>query len=249
MVNRVIFITGASGALGSAICSQSIETNEVKMAPVRRDLSNSYLNNLKEQVDASRDAELVLVHCGWDTTDRTALAQSRSKEETIRLSDHCAEQGIKLIFVSSRSASVNAQSNYGESKFIAENYVLSTGGICIKPGLILFNPPAGLQRKLLVLSRFGVGLRFFPRSKIAVTDIQKVVDEINKLIYGELGNSLLIPLVDGQVDLNVLCSTSRARHFLIIPVPLRLLRRITRIIGIVSSKSVGVHDSLSAIID
>lgn len=249
MVNRVSLITGASGALGSVICNQLVRTNEVKIVTVRRDSSNSYLNNFKEQVDANRDSELVLVHCGWDTTDRTALAQSRSKEETIKLSDHCAERGIKMIFISSHSASENAQSNYGEAKFIAENYVLSTGGICIKPGLILFEPPAGLQRKLLVFSRFGIGLNFFPKSKITVTEIQNVLYEINKLICGETWNSSTISLTDRQVDLNVLCSAIRAKHFLTIPVPLRLLRRITRIIGIMSRKSIGVHDSLSAIID
>ena len=99
MNSKRCYVTGANGALGSEICVALLSANGIDVVALRRDEYNSYLPDLELHGQTEINAPKFLIHCGWDTSDRTLAAQSNSKSETVKLAQYCREHEIKLIFI------------------------------------------------------------------------------------------------------------------------------------------------------
>jgi len=249
MNSKRCYVTGANGALGSEICVALLLMNGIDVVALRRDENNSYFPDLELHSQAKNNAPKFLIHCGWDTSDRTLAAQSNSKSETVKLAQYCREQEIKFIFISSQSATLGTRSHYGEMKFVAEQLVAEHGGLSLRPGLILFNPPAGIQKKLCAFSKYGIRIKFFPNMTVSVIAVRDLVGYLMSILNEGAFSTSNAKVTNRLVPINSLTDLSRHRFGVVIPIPLRLLNSIVRCLGLFCSRAQAIDDSLSAILD
>jgi len=99
----------------------------------------------------------------------------------MELAYFCAKASIRFVFVSSQSASANAKSAYGRSKFSAESVVISCGGVVVHPGLILFDQPSRLQRYLEIVARLPFRVLVIPDPSLSVIPVNKLADSIEMI--------------------------------------------------------------------
>jgi len=126
----------------------------------------------------------VLVHCAWDLSlKRSCESYDANVINSIKLFRSAKDAGvIKFVFISSMSSYDGCQSTYGNQKLEVEKYVLSLGGIVIRPGLIwgekssggMFSTLNKLARRLPIIPLIGTGKNFLFLSHI---------DDLSNLIY------------------------------------------------------------------
>ena len=248
MHSKRCYVTGASGALGSEIRNQMHLTDGIEIVALCRDANNSYLHDLQIHDQEKITVDKFLVHCGWDTTDRTLAAQSKSKSETLKIAKYCQEHEIRMIFISSQSAVLGTRSNYGTMKIVAEQLVAEHNGTSLKPGLILFNPPAGIQKKLRAPSVYRIRVKLYPNVTISVIEVSDLIRDLRIAINeGSLSRSTTA-LSNRSVSINSLTDSTQHRFCLVIPIPLRLLQTIIRFVGLIRGRVLAIDDSLSAIL-
>ena len=247
MNSKRCYVTGASGALGSEISIALHSLTDLEVVPLRRNENNTYIPNLQlRNQDGNRDPKF-LVHCGWDTGNRTLAAQSNSKTETLEIAQYCQEHEIKMIFISSQSAILGTQSNYGAMKFEAEKIVAEHDGTSVRPGLILFNPPAGIQKKLYAFSFYGIRIKFYPNVKISVIAVRDITKYLTSIIGEDIPIGSTATLRNESMPLNALTDLSQRRFGVVIPIPLKLLHAVVRLVGLMRGRVLAIEDSLSAI--
>ena len=249
MISKRCYVTGANGALGSEICVALLSANGIDVVALRRDEYSSYLLDLEMHGQTEINAPKFLIHCGWDTSDRTLVAQSNSKSETVKLAQYCQEHEIKLIFISSQSAVLDTRSNYGAMKFMAEKLVTEHGGMSLRPGLIQFNPPAGIQKKLCAFSKYGVRIKFYPNMTVSVIAVHDLVGYLMSILNEGTFSTSYANVTNRSVPINSLTELSKRRFGVVIPIPLRLLHSVIQFLGLFSSRAQAIDDSLSAILD
>ena len=237
---RQIYITGASGALGNRLMSlMNSSSSAVKAIAIPRDSKGCYVPALCEEEQSISHGENLrfVVHCGWNTKDRSPESQESCVKRTATLAEYCSRRGIKVVFVSSISARHGGVNNYGRAKFRAEQIVHSFGGESIRPGLILFEEPQGLQRRLNQLSRFPVTLEIHPDVPITVISIISLVEEILHRCDSRALNNRPIESSNVQATLNLLLRSDVGTTKWTIRFRLSVLKRVcyllcrTRLLG------------------
>jgi len=248
MYKKRVYVTGASGALGSEICIALLSRIDLEVVALHRDENNTYIDDLRLRNQEENKVPKFLIHCGWDTRVRTLDAQSNSMSETLKIAQYCREHEIKMIFISSQSAVLGTQSNYGAMKFAAEKLVAEHDGMSLRPGLILFDPLAGVQKKLCALSLYGIRIKLYPNVKMTVITVRDLIQFLMSIVdegalrksQAEVGNEL--------VSINSLTNSSRHRFYVVIPIPLKLLHSVVRFVGLIRGRVLAIDDSLSAIL-
>ena len=248
MHSKRCYVTGASGALGSEIRNQLHLTDGIEIVALCRDANNSYFHDLQIHDQEKITVDKFLVHCGWDTRDRTLAAQSKSKSETLNLAKYCQEHEIRLIFISSQSAVLGTRSNYGTMKIVAEQLVAEHNGISLKPGLILFNPAAGIQKKLCAPSLYRLRVKLYPNVNISVIEISDLIHDLRIAFNESTLSGSIVAVRNRSVPINSLTELPRHRFHLVIPIPLRLLHSVIRLVGLIRGHVLAIDDSLSAIL-
>jgi dTDP-4-dehydrorhamnose reductase len=247
MINKRCYVTGARGSLGIQVCKSLLSSDVAEVIKLLRDHDNSYLQDL-EVHEASRDnVERFLIHCGWETVNRDFVEQEKSKSESIKLAQYCKDQKINMIFISSQSATYDANSNYGSMKYEAELGVAALGGKCLKPGLIRFNPPAGISKKIASLSQYRIRIRLYPNPTISVVNAEDVGDFIVGLVAGENLGKKLTDISNESTTLNSLTYVSAKHPYITIKVPLKSVVLLFRLASRVNNKARDILDSLMAI--
>lgn len=241
-------MTGANGALGSEICISLHSLIDLEVVPLCRNENNSYFPNLQLCNQDGNSVSKFLIHCGWDTGDRTFAAQSNSKSQTLKLAQYCREHEIKMIFISSQSAVLGTRSNYGAMKFEAEKLVTERDGMSLRPGLILFNPPAGIQKKLCTFSKYGVRIKFYPNVTVSVIAVRDLVEYLMSILNEEALRKSRTAVRNELVSINSLTDSSQHRFYIVVPIPLKLLYFIVRFVGLIRGRVHAIEDSLSAIL-
>ncbi len=205
-----------------------------------RDNDDSYVNDLVAANNTPINHELVLIHCGWNTKNRSWAAQKRNFEETKLISEFCQLRNIQLIFISSQSAT--SHSNYGEMKNRAEASVLLNGGLVLRPGLIIFEQPSGLQKIMAstVLSTFPIRLN--PDVSIRTVSIMKLINFITELIDGKVPLNRTVDFFDQTISINSLAGKTFSR-FVKIPVPIGIVKRVLKTSGRFSQRLYSLYDS------
>jgi len=180
---KKVYITGSSGMLGRTFVKALNRESKHDVTCLSRDSSGSYVTSLRHLEDSVQDRKITrtLIHCGWNTRARSQAEQTACTEATRQLADFCSEASIQFVFVSSQSASTNAKSIYGQCKFSAESAAIDAGGIVIRPGLILFDPPSRLQRYLEIVARLPVRVSVNPDPSLLVISANELADSIEMI--------------------------------------------------------------------
>lgn len=243
-----VYVSGANGNLGSEIVNRLSVTSNTEVIALKRDSRNSYIEDLLRRDDDSFIGKKSFIHCGWNVTNRTLEAQKLSAQDTEYLSKICNLRSITMIFLSSASANSESLSNYGAMKCLAEKSVSKSGGIVLRPGLVLFSSPKGIQQKLENLSNGFVSVRFLPNipvSTIGIIDLLKVIECILHRPDDEVGKNQLRNIF---VPINTLCrplNTTKRRVYVYIPI--KLLNFVLKYLGVFNKNLASIHDSVKSV--
>lgn len=207
---------------------------------VLRDIDDSYVNNLVTATMATTNQKQFLVHCGWNTSDRTLAAQKRNCDETILVSEYCQLQNIQMVFISSQSAS--SQSNYGEMKKQAEAGVLINEGIVLRPGLIIFERSSGIQKILTNKIFFVLPIRFSPDILVKTITSLNLTNFITELIDGKKLQNRIVDLFDQTMTINSVTGKAFS-HRMKISVPVKMVKPLLKILGRFNRRFYALYDS------
>ncbi len=159
-----LVVTGATGYIGSRLCAVAVSRGVRVTALSRR--KPALTEAPWQRFDLHSDEPLslppdatALIHLAATTTPDFDVA--REVAAVHRLVRACQNTGVRLIFVSSQTASPTAATAYGRSKWRIEQDVRAAGGCVVRPGQVyggaaegLFGSLIGMVKKLPVLPAF-----------------------------------------------------------------------------------------------
>lgn len=138
-MKRVV-ITGGNGFIGSHLAKAcaaegwsvtALSRNTARSANDEKIIHASY--SLGERFTYAGD---VLIHCAYDRNQ--ASPRNFNVETTARLFDEARNAGFtKIVFMSSLSASADAQTSYGAQKYLTEERLDISRDLVIRPGLVV----------------------------------------------------------------------------------------------------------------
>jgi len=184
-----IAITGANGFLGTHLVNlfrlNGVEVISMVRSPKDRNDVEFSLQDFSSKSEIFVDLNIsVLVHCAWDLSLKGSCeSYDTNVTNSIKLFRSAKDAGvIKFVFISSMSSYSGCQSTYGNQKLEVEKYVLSLGGIVIRPGLIwgekssggMFSTLNKLARRLPIIPLIGAGKNFLFLSHI---------DDLSNLVF------------------------------------------------------------------
>jgi nucleoside-diphosphate-sugar epimerase len=160
----IILITGANGFIGSHLAHAALVygfvvkalARSIESIPIAIPHEHRYAGNFPDEIpgDALNNTDVV-VHCAAFMKNGRKLAQAINVDGTLRLADMALQKKVgTFIFLSSQSAKSDAVSDYGWSKYAAEQALLSQFShsgmniIIIRPGLVTGPGQQGLYPRL-----------------------------------------------------------------------------------------------------
>ncbi len=149
MLNQKVAITGSNGFIGSAL-KQAFIQKGIEVVGLCRNprLENDIefdLTNIAKFSKIPNDVDTV-IHTAYTTTAKDlkqAFQDNISGSKA--LFDYCHARSIRIIFLSSCSAHVKAQSFYGKSKYQLEGF-LNINDTIIRPGFVIGD--GGIYKRL-----------------------------------------------------------------------------------------------------
>ena len=242
-----IYVSGANGNLGSKIVNRLSAEPDTSVSLLRRDINNSYVADLLGQDNDSIIQEKVFIHCGWDVSNRKLEAQKESMEETKALARICESKNIRMVFLSSKSASDSSSSNYGAMKYSAEKHVLDSGGVVLRPGLILFDPPRGIQKRIVSLRKNLIQIKFQPDIILETIDVERLLDEIEAVVRTPEIFGKAHGIRNEFIGLNQLAVNSDKKSGIVVHIPLWIVKKFLEYTKSYNTKIYSLHDSFKAI--
>jgi nucleoside-diphosphate-sugar epimerase len=147
----VCIITGASGFVGGQLAA-AFERDGWRIRRWSSAATGENNFRLGEEIDPKRlEGAQALVHCAYDFRPRAREAiYSINVEGSRELFEAARRAAVpRIIFVSSLSAFPGCRSLYGQAKLEIESFALSSGALCLRPGLVYANQPGGVFGKLV----------------------------------------------------------------------------------------------------
>ena len=246
--NLTVYLSGAQGNLGSEIAIRLESRSEVQLVKLKRDSENSYVHALESFYENSPGGQTFLIHCGWDVSNRRIDKQEICLEDTQKLADFCQPRGIKMVFISSTSASNSAKSNYGKMKFRAQQSVLKAGGLVLRPGLVIFERPKGIQKYFELMKRSNFQVSFLPNANVTTINAEQLINEIESCLKDDTKRGLIECLGNNLSTLNALCTLPIGKSKRRLLIPLKPLALVLRLAGRLNGRMKSIDDSLRGII-
>ncbi len=173
-MTRVVAVTGASGFLGSRICSvltgDGWQVRRLVRSPSQDGLDEVHFV-LGERIDSEALAGVdVLIHAAYDLSVTSPRDIRRRNVAGTRLLLEAARTANvpRVIVISTMSAYDGTSQLYGRAKLAIERLAFEAGAAVIRPGLVYSAEPAGMAGALLRLTRLplvplvGAGARQYP---------------------------------------------------------------------------------------
>jgi NADH dehydrogenase len=152
-MGRLLAITGASGYIGRQLVVRATEAGWRVItlgrgAPPFPNLVHLHFDLESPAFPAFPERPDALIHLAYDTTEATA--EKADIPAAWVLADGLKDSGgeMRLVFVSSQTASHAAPTAYGRGKAAVEDILRSVGAIVVRPGLVFGGPQAGLWRSM-----------------------------------------------------------------------------------------------------
>lgn len=241
-------VTGASGYVGSALCTYLREKNQTVIELGRNSKPKFFLGeDLKPEILENAD---VLVHCAWDFKLKNKKDIWRiNVEGSKKLLE--AAKGKRTILISTLSAFDEAKSLYGKAKLEAEKTALETGATIVRPGLIFGKNAGGMVGSL---TRLVKKLPIIPtvraRQHFHLCHVKDLCELIYELSLTEAQSAPIIAASQKHVSFGQILKTiakSQNRRIFLLPVPyicaylgLRFLEAIGLNIGLRSDSLKGL---------
>lgn len=235
------YVSGAYGALGKSLILHLGSMKDIEIHPLTRDQNDSYMNDFKRAVQNLNGSNQYLIHCGWDTKDRTWKTQQNCLTDTVSIANFCASKDIKMIFISSQS--VFSMSNYGRSKLAAEQGVARAEGIIVRPGFIIFDNPSELQKSINLKLPSWMGFKTYPRVYVKTISEKCVTEALTNLIVLDEEKHEVIDLYDYHQSIESMMIKDSSSIRLTVPIPLMGVSFLLRWAGKVSPLMRSLHDS------
>ena len=152
-----LVVTGGTGYIGKRLCELAVARQERVTCWSRH--RPTAINVTWQAFELHADTAL---HLPPDTTALIHLAATttvadfdvdRETAAARRLATACQAAGARLIFVSSQTASPDAPTAYGRSKWLIEQMVLDASGTTVQPGQVYGGPEQALFGTLVRLVR------------------------------------------------------------------------------------------------
>jgi len=152
----VIALTGATGYIGRATVRAALSKGYGVVALGRHPLDHRGVGfqhyDLKDEGDLELPSGCVaILHLAADTQAGSRTNIDSEAKAAIRIARAAWEHDLPLVFVSSQTASPDAATDYGRSKWRVEQIVLETAGCIVRPGLVYGGAPRGLFGQLYSL--------------------------------------------------------------------------------------------------
>jgi NADH dehydrogenase len=208
--HNVLLITGATGYIGSRLTRRANDQGYIVKTLSRSHCGGippilaerRYFGSLPDQIPLKAfESVEVVIHCAAWTASGAAQAQRINVDGTIRLAELSLHMGVKnFIFLSSQSARPDALSDYGRSKYAAEQALLykfaHTGLniVILRPGLVTGHGDRGLYQRLCRMVDSWPILPLLEGGKSIVQPIH--IDDLCDAIFrccqidGELGGKI-----------------------------------------------------------
>lgn len=160
-----LVVTGGTGYIGARLCSLAVASHEKVTCLSRRPAIAPEVAWQAYELHGASPVHLppdtnALIHLAA-TTSSTDVDVDLEIAAARRLVTACQAVGARLIFVSSQTATPDAPTSYGRSKWLIEQLVLEAGGTVVQPGQVyggpeqaLFGTLVGLVASLPVLPAF-----------------------------------------------------------------------------------------------
>jgi nucleoside-diphosphate-sugar epimerase len=154
---RILAVTGASGYIGTRLCAAALEAGWDVLALSRRPPAHTryrfaFYDLAQPVAPGLLGGATALIHLASDTMTPEPNLQIELNA-CRRLLSQAQEAGIRLVYVSSQTAAPDSPTAYGCTKWSIEQFVLPTGGIVIRPGMVYGGNEAGLFGRLCALVR------------------------------------------------------------------------------------------------
>lgn len=144
---KTVAIIGATGLIGRILCeyflekkyniicycrnkSDFIEKNPNKFIIKTLNIESFNEENIDKEID-------LLINAAYIKSQDNEDSSSLNIESATKLADICHKNNTKYVFLSSFSASENAISNYGKTKFIIENKLDFKTDLILRLGLVI----------------------------------------------------------------------------------------------------------------
>ncbi|MDD1009923.1 sugar nucleotide-binding protein [Pseudomonas shahriarae] len=151
-----ILITGASGYIGERLAALAFKEGHEVYAASRKQAQPRYKwlpYDLSSPTLDIPEGTCALVHLAADTSHNKNTSAEIEIEATRTLIREAQLSQSKLIFISSQTASRNAPTSYGRTKWHIEQDVIAAGGVVIRPGQVYGGNERGLFGTLTSLVR------------------------------------------------------------------------------------------------
>ncbi len=150
-----IGITGAHGYVGSYL-AKYLEQENFHVIPFVRSAKKAKERSYHlEKLSIDLSEVDCLIHCAYSFTCPDNLSQQMNVSSVAYLSQKCLEQNVRLILISSLSASPMTRSKYGQEKIAAEKIVMKSGKAdVIRIGLFYSEKCKGMLGSIVSLIKY-----------------------------------------------------------------------------------------------
>ncbi len=244
---RRVGVTGATGFLGTHLTAALSKSATSSVVPLVRSPSgpvdHMYTFGRPPDPELIRSLDTV-VHLAWETNSRSVDSAQASVRASMELADVALLSGKRFIFVSTMSAQGGPNSRYAASKIDVEQFVLSKGGVVLRPGLIISSPPVGLWKLLAQAGRSPV-IPMPAHARVFVVRLAILLEDLARLIEHD---QQPLNTTATSVRLDELISIASSRHVKPVPIPARVMRPVSRALGSIESTE-SLADSLRGIME
>ena len=181
-----IIITGSEGFIGNNLLKKI--KHKYKVYEINEDIFNSqeWVTNLKKTLDQVKPSVIFHIGACSDTMEKDVqFMMIRNFESTKIISDFCYENNVPMVY--SSSAANYGENNqypsnlYGWSKYVAEKYVISNGGIALRyfnvygPGEESKGVMSSIAYQMFIKNKLKEEIKLFPnrptRDFVYVNDV------------------------------------------------------------------------------
>jgi len=241
----VIVVTGASGPVGDAL-SASLRAQGKLVVRVGRGEEHAW--TLGSLLDPTLLAQAsAVVHAAWSMNPSRSASEALNVGGSVRIAKQCFDLGVPFTFISSMSA-ISPQTAYGIQKRSVEDQIWTVGGSLVRIGLFWTNPPRGLVGRALQIAKYSPILAV-PAMKVGtirLTDAEGLKEAVSVVLASRRPVRLVAASSDGT-NFSELIRVRSSRRIVIFALPVKVIRTILTVIGIFSTTSRRLSESLKNI--
>lgn len=189
-----IVVTGATGYIGSTLISAIERRGGIPVSYSRTKPANASewveYDLTQDRVTVCSDVACV-IHLAMNMHINCDLDQQNEIRAAVRLIEASSKVGAKFIYLSSQTASDNAATFYGQTKWQIEKIVKAHGGVIVRPGLVYGGAPLGLFFQLAsIVKKVPLIPYFIPSPMVQPVHVEDLCEGILKISEEESSQDL-----------------------------------------------------------